>query len=282
MKHLIIAFALLFSVAAGAQTLTIELATTTIETSTKSLTYPTEALYFTYNSSTGTFTAREVNSTNLLYTAGISTVTLDTFTTATAKLDALEYTHILVSGGLTSTYVPRNNISMRQRYPFLEIWPANAVSKTPLWSGKADSVPVFSTEWYPQAVGQTDYLHTAFDANIEASLEASGAVGDSLGSGGSVSVFGNQLAGHITLGSGTGPKATGPLAVITLPRQFATGFYVLLQERNATGAVYRSRIYADAGPYDTNQFTIAASGTALPNGATLEYDYFVIGYTFLD
>lgn len=280
MKNLILALLMCLAGVAMAQpSLTLTLTTATVETSTKNLVYPVANLYFTYNSTTGIFTAREVNSTNLIYSAALSTVDIDTFTTTTAVLGAIEATHFAANGGATTTYLPRNHVSLRQRDPYLEIWPDNYVSKNVLWSGKADSVDI-ATDFYPQAVAETSFLQTSFDIS---GTQASFATGAGIGTGGAITgSYGNQLAGHITIAGGTSPASSGALCVVTLPREFPDGFYVFLQERNANAAVYRARYYAAAGPLATRQFSVSASGTALPNSTTVELDYFIVGYTTPD
>src|SRR5690606_30620417 len=125
---------------------------------------------------------------------------------------------------------PKNRVSIRQRYPYVEVWPANGVSKAPVFSGQADDLSV-NTEVYSFQVNAHDFIQTNID--IEGNdIDITVAAGDSLGSGGSVIIGGNMLAGTITIASGTGSKSTGPLAVITLPRAFPNGFYLFLQPRN--------------------------------------------------
>lgn len=275
MKNIIILLLSLgVSIAAVAQpSLTINTNATIVETSTKYTVYPTNDLYFIYNSTTGTFQAKEVISSNLVYSANVSTVVVDTFSGANSKLDALEQsTHFRAEVANLDYLFPVGRVSIRQRYPYVEIWPAGGVAKTPIFSGRSDNISV-DTEDYANKVGATSFLYT------QALDEVGIIAGDSLGSGGTVNISGSMLAGYISIESGTGSKTTGPLAKIVLPRSFSNGgFFVFLQETNAPAAIYRSRLYVDIGSDRTA--TIKASGTALPNGTTLNFNYIIVASNF--
>lgn len=279
-KHI---FALLLSLAAGlaaiAQpSLNIGLGTTRVQTSTKFVVYPTNDLYFTHNTTTGTFQAKEVNSNNLVYSANISTVEVDTFSTADGISEALaSSTHFRATISNLRYFFPKNRVSIRQRYPYVEVWPANGVARAPIFSGQADDLSVGSED-YNAKINSTDFLITNIDYNDD--LQMTAVAGDSLGSGGGVSITGNMITGQITINSGTGSKTTGPLAVISVPVSFPNSFNLFLQEANASAAIYRPRLYVPGSEGKT--VTIEASGTALPNSTLLVYRYFIVGYSILN
>lgn len=273
-----LAFALLTTLVGFGQELRIELGTVTIETSTKYLVYPANQVYFVHNTTTNLFQTRDLSTNNLLYSANISTVVIDTFTTIGNVTNAIGYTHFIAETGTISYYFPKDNVSIRQRYPYAEIWAANPSAKSAvaaLWSGQADDIDV-NTEDYEMRVASSYFLQTSFDTDNE-DYAPEITAGDGLGSGASVSILGNALAGEIEINVGTSPDSSSTLANVRLPRGFPDAFFVYLQEENKATSKYRSRFYVE--PDGSQEFNILSGDPALPNGTVLKFSYFIVGYS---
>lgn len=280
MKNLFFLLALLGSISGiiAQPALTIGLTTTFVETSTRSIAYPTSDLYFKYMPESGKFKAYEVFSQNLVYDALIGTVEIDTFTTAANKLLALTVTHAEAGTDASGyTYLPMNSVSIRQRYPNVEVWPAYGPAKNAIWSGKADDLGLSTAEYYSAPADKC--LETSVAIS---SANATFSAGASAGTAASISgSFGNNLAGHIYLTIGSGSvSSSGTLCTITLPREFPDGFFVQLTPRTAaTATAYAGGlVFAGFGPLATKQFTLTASTTAISTGTVLRFDYQIVGY----
>jgi len=273
MKNLLFVFALLLSAGLSAQTLTINTATATVETSTKYIVFPVSKLYFTYNSDNSKFEVRDLLGRSVVYSAAISTVSIDTFTTVTNKLNALEATHIRAVTGTTTYFFPQGNVSIRQRYPYVEVWSTNGEAKSSLWTGSADDLDL-DTSIYDSAVGYQCDLVSSLDLD-QAVFTANDSIKNA-----TLACYGNGLVGRIGFTTGSATGLSGPLITVTLPREVPDGSFVFLYQRNAISGAHATRLYA--GTVNKRQWTVAATGTALSASTAYAYDYLIVGYRWAD
>jgi hypothetical protein len=112
------------------------------------------------------------------------------------------------------------------------------------------------------------------DLNISKHVITSGSPvgrtsGTGLGAGGTVSVNGNDVAGTITVNTGSSPAA-GLFATVSFTQKFTSTPHVIITPvGSAAGSV---NYYVNR---DTGGFSIGAS-TPAPAGSSFSFDYFVV------
>lgn len=106
-----------------------------------------------------------------------------------------------------------------------------------------------------------------------------GGTGAGSGIGLAVALAGNDLAGKITITTGTtAPTLNGVIATITFATAFgATPVAVLLTPGNANAAAHNIRYYVDAASTSTTLWKLTNQGTALGTSAQYIWYYTVIG-----
>jgi len=275
MKHILIA-ALLALVGWNltAQTLTINAHTAEVSSSQRNDIYPLEALYFTYNSTTGVFTANRVDNRNSVFSSDVTNVTSTGDTTAAMKIATLTGSHLKAVKGAVTTLLPKTgvNVLYKSSGKALEIQALGARNSVPLWAGHADSVK-FTT---------ADSTTTLRLAALRKINSPSGdalptvAVGAAAGSGSpTVTLVGGATAGRITLTTGTSPTTTGVLCTVTLPTKHPTGCFVTLTAADADAGAHIARVFVTS---TTTTFVLNASGTALTQATEYIFNYQVTGY----
>ena len=274
MKYLILLLALVGYGHLTAQTLTINAHTAEVSSSQKNDIYPLEALYFSYNSATGVFTANRVDNRNAVFTSDVTNVTSTGDTTAAMKIATLTGSHLKAIKGTITTLVPKRGVSVlyKSSGKGLEIQAVGASKLPPIWAGHADSVK-FS------AADSTTTLRLAALRKINApsgDAVPTAAVGAAAGTGSpTVTLVGGAAAGRITLTTGTSPTTTGVLATITLPVKHPTGCFVTLTPADSDAAAHVARVFVTS---TTTTFVLNASGTALSAATEYIFNYQVSGY----
>lgn len=283
MKHLLFALSLLFafSVSTTAQTLTINAHTAEVSSSQKNFFFPLNALYFTYNSTSGKFEAKEVISRNSVFASDVTNVTISGASTTDQKIAFIENTHVKALFGTTTTLLPKNDVSFQYKVSGkkVEVYGLENRKEPPLWTGNADSLKtgsVDSTTALRLTAIRAYNLAKARVSQVLSGGEAPAiAAGAASGSSPTVALAGNSVAGKITLTTGTTAVSTGVLATITLPVSFPTGCFVTLTPGNATTAVQVARMFATT---TAGTFVLNASGTALSDSTPYIWYYQVTGY----
>lgn len=284
MKHLLFALSLLFafSVSTTAQTLTINAHTAEVYSSQKNFFFPINALYFTYNSTSGKFEAKEVISRNTVFSSDVTNVEVDGDDSTDIVLAFIRNTHVKAVLGTTSTFLPKKGSSFQYKSSNskLEVYGLENRKEPALWAGHIDSLKISDddddTNDRLSAIREYNDLTQARVSQIYTDGDSPDvAAGAAAGASPSVSLTGTGVAGKITLTTGTTAVSTGVLATITLPVTFPNGCFVTLTPGNATTAVQVARMFATT---TAGTFVLNASGTALSDSTPYIWYYQVTGY----
>lgn len=274
MKHILILLFALVGWNLTAQTLTINAHTAEVSSSQRNDLYPLEALYFTYNSASGVFTASRIDNRNSVFTSDVTNVVSAGDADAAAKIATITGTHLKAVKGTVTTLIPKAGVNAlyKSSGKVLELQALGASKVPPIWSGHADSLKF-------TAADSTTALRLAALRKINApggDAVPTAAVGAAAGTGSpTATLVGGASAGRITLTTGTSPTTTGVLATITLPVKHPTGCFVTLTAGDADAAAHVARVFVTG---TTTTFVLNASGTALSAATEYILNYQVTGY----
>lgn len=281
MRNLLVSLALLFTLSTvQAQTLTLTAGLAEVSGTAKTNLYPLSTLYFIYNSTTGGFEARDVETRSVVYAASISTVTISGLSTAASKIAWLENTHVKANTRTYSTLVPRTDLAVKYKTSGkgVELSGRFSAGKTPIWYGHIDSVKTGSTDTTTtlRLAALRKAVRGATPTLIgDASKTPTIAAGAAAGSSPTISIAGSALSGEITLNTGSSTTSTGVVATVTLPVAFPNGCDVFLTPSSDV-----------AGPCDSRKFVTTTSSTFVINAITtawtastngIKFRYFVVG-----
>lgn len=250
-----------------AQTLTIVAGTAEVTGTAKTDLYNLNDLYFIYNTSTGGFEARDVETRAQVYGAAISTVTISGLSTAAAKIAYLENTHVrsVTTGGVYNVLQPKSGLAVRYRsaQKQVELYSRFRSNKGAIWYGHIDSVKTSSSATTtnarladlrlfvrggtPQLLGNNTYVPTI-------------AAGAAAGSSPTISIAGNGLSGEITLATGGSTTSTGVIATITLPVAYPNGCYVVLTPSSDVAGAAAAKVFVTT---TSSTFVLNATTSAL-------------------
>lgn len=252
---------------ASAQTLTFTAGLAEVATSTtKNDLYNPDDLYFIYNTSTGGFEARLVETRAVVYAANISTVTISGLSTAASKLTWLENTHVKANSGIYNILVPKDGLAVRYRVSGkrTELSGRYTMNQSSLWNGHLDSVKTASTDTTSalRLAALRKMVRRGTTTNISNSTSgvATIAAGAAAGASPTVTIDGDNLSGEITINTGSSTTTTGIIATITFPVACPNKCYLFLEESGAASALEDNDVSVTT---TTSTAVLSASGNAL-------------------
>jgi hypothetical protein len=269
MKNKFFALCLMFAWASTltAQTLTFTAGLAEVSTSTtKNDLYNSDELYYIYNTSTGGFEARLVETRAIVYAANISTVTISGISTAAAKITWLENTHVKANTGVYNVLVPKNGLSVRYRVSVkkAELAGRYSMGKSPLWYGHIDSVKTSESDNSTalRLAALRKMVRPGVTTNLSNSTSGLATIvaGAAAGTGPTVSIDGDNLSGEITINTGSSTTTTGIIATITFPVACPNKCYLFLEESGAASALEDNDVSVTT---TSNTGVLSASGNAL-------------------
>lgn len=151
-------------------------------------------------------------------------------------------------------------------------------TRTWIWPNASGTVTGIATT---QTLTNKTYQEPALQGHITTSLTTGNntiAAGAGAGTGASVSLTGTDIAGIITVTTGTLPSTASGIATMNYSQSYGSQPFVILSAANAAAAALNgvSQAYVDDASSSTSQFTIEAGTTALTPATTYKWYYHVI------
>lgn len=134
-------------------------------------------------------------------------------------------------------------------------------------------------DWYNYSLNGQNFFKVIYNGNIAVSrpfttanftgLSTTISAGTGAGTSPTVSVTGNDIAGYVTIATGSSPTASGDIVTITFSKQLmTTPKSIILTQANDNAAVELTKFYVDQASESTTSWKIKNSSVGALTGST--------------